>query len=87
MPSPFHSKNSSQSSISSKKKPRDNNERLKKACSVAVDSLQTILGLAKDVTAVVGGVAPGVQAGIMGALVVLDAVKVRLHPAIGAISC
>ncbi|KZP06441.1 hypothetical protein FIBSPDRAFT_940002 [Athelia psychrophila] len=74
MASPSHSRNSSQSSIGSHKKSKDNNERLKKACSAAVETLQTILELAKDITGVVG-VAPGVQAGIMGALVVLDAVK------------
>ncbi|KZP18962.1 WD40 repeat-like protein [Athelia psychrophila] len=75
MPFSIHSRNSSKSSVGSHKKPKDKDERFKKACSAAVDTLQTILGLAKDITGVVGGVAPGVQAGIMGALVVLDAVK------------
>lgn len=83
MPFTSHSRNSSQSSIGSHKKSKDNDERLKKACSAAVVTLQTILGLAKDITGVVGGVPPGVQAGIIGALAVLDAVKVCLHPAIG----
>ncbi|KZP33353.1 hypothetical protein FIBSPDRAFT_924404 [Athelia psychrophila] len=75
MPFSSHSRNSSQSSIGSYKKSKENDERLKKACSAAMDTLQTILTVTKDITAVVGGVAPGVQAGIMGALVVLDTVK------------
>lgn len=75
------STNSSRTSLAlfkPSKKPADNKERLKKACSTANDALTTILQIVKSVTGDLGVGPPGMQAGVSGILFVLDAIKVSL---------
>jgi hypothetical protein len=64
------------SKLLSKHLTKDQEERLKKACSIAVSGLQTTLSIAKDIAGVAG--VPGLQTGVSSLLVVIDAIKVSL---------
>jgi hypothetical protein len=63
------------SKLLSRRLTKDQEKRVKKACSIAVSGLQTTLSIAKDVASV-GGL-PGLQAGISSLLVVMDTIKVH----------
>jgi hypothetical protein len=54
---------------------KDKEKKLKKACSIAANGLQTTLSIAQDVAGVAG--VPGLHTGISSLLVVIDAIKVH----------
>ena len=59
------------------RKPRvDDKERLKHSFSTAISALQTALQLVKGISGHVGIGPPGLQAGLSGLLLVLNAIQV-----------